>query len=67
MTNLTLTLAEPTDPNIINHYMAEFISGATATTLTMPDTIIWQNDPAIEAGKTYQISIVDNLGVIGGW
>lgn len=67
MSSLTLTLAAPTDDTIVNHYMVEFVSGATATTLTMPDSIVWQSDLAIEAGKTYQISVVDNLGVIGGW
>lgn len=67
MGSLTLTLAAPTDGTIVNHYMVEFVSGATATTLTMPDSIVWQSELAIEAGKTYQISIVDNLGVIGGW
>lgn len=65
--SLTLTLATPEDSTIVNYYMAEFVSGATATTLTMPDSIVWQSELAIEAGKTYQISIVDNLGVIGGW
>lgn len=67
MGSLTLTLAAPTDATAVNHYMVEFVSGATATTLTMPDSIVWQSELAIEAGKTYQISIVDNLGVIGGW
>lgn len=67
MASLTLTLAAPTDATAVNHYMVEFVSGATATTLTMPDSIVWQSDLAIEAGKTYQISIVDNLGLIGGW
>lgn len=65
--SLTLTLATPTDATIVNHYMVEFVSGAKDTTLTMPDSIVWQSELAIEAGKTYQISIVDNLGVIGGW
>lgn len=47
--------------------MAEFVSGSTATTLSVPDNIKWESDVTIEAGKTYQISILNNCGVIGGF
>lgn len=63
---LDITLAEPTDLSIVNEYMIEFVSGATATTLTLPNVIEWAIEPKIEANKTYQISIVDNIAVIIG-
>jgi hypothetical protein len=63
---LNITLATPSDTTILNEYMFEFISGETATTLTLPDTIKWLEEPTIEANMTYQCSIVDNVGVLLG-
>lgn len=67
MASLTLTLATPEDATIYNEYMFEFTSGSTATTLSLPSTIQWTIAPSIEANKTYQVSIVNNLGVIAGF
>ena len=64
VTSLTLTLATPADTTIYNEYMFEFVSGTTATTLSLPDTVKWVSEPNIEADKTYQCSIVNNIGVI---
>ena len=66
VTSLTFTLAVPTKTSVANYYMVQFASGTTATSLNLPDTIKWITEPNIEANKTYQISILDNLGVIGG-
>ena len=47
-----------------------FTSGATATVLTVPPTIKWANgfDPtALEANTTYEINIIDGLGVACTW
>lgn len=63
---LSLTLATPSDSTIYNEYMFEFVSGSTATTLLLPDTLKWVAEPSIEAGHTYQCSIVNNIGVIAG-
>ena len=63
---LTITLATPTNEAITNEYCFEFVSGSTATTLTVPDTIRWAQEPSIEAGKTYQVSILNKIGVIVG-
>ena len=62
---LTITLGAETD-GITNEYCFEFVSGYTATTLTVPDTIRWVQEPTIEAGKTYQVSILNQIGVIVG-
>lgn len=66
MASLSITLAEPTDTTVTNEYCFEFVSGDTETTLTVPDTIRWAYEPKIEAGKTYQVSILNQIGVIVG-
>lgn len=66
VTSLTLTLATPTDSTIVNEYMIEFTSGSTATTLSLPSSIEWAEscgNLSVEASKTYQISIVNNIGL----
>jgi hypothetical protein len=62
---LTITLATPNDTSIVNEYMVQFASGATATTLVLPDIIQWLSEPTINPNATYQLSIVNNLAVIG--
>jgi hypothetical protein len=63
--NLTITLATPTNTSIVNEYMIQFTSGNIATQLTLPDTITWMSEPIIVANATYQISIINNLAIIG--
>lgn len=63
---LTITLAEA-DPTKYNEYMIQFESGASPTTLTLPNTVSWLTEASIEANTTYQISIVNNLGIMEGW
>ena len=64
--SLTLTLGAET-PGIVNEYMFQFTSGATATQLSLPETVKWTSKPEIAANTVYQVSIVDNLAVMGGW
>lgn len=64
--SLTITLAEPAYTTITNEYCFEFVSGETATTLNVPGDIKWAQEPSIKAGKTYQVSILDRIGVICG-
>ena len=66
-TSLTITLASEIS-GIRNEYMFEFVSGATPTMLSIPETVGWMGGkaPTIEANKTYQCSIVNNIAVIGG-
>ena len=66
VTELNLTLTEITDTTQLNEFMFEFVSGSTATTLTLPNTIKWLETPTIESNKIYQCSIVDNIGVLLG-
>lgn len=66
VSTLTITLTAPTDTSVYNEYMIQFTSGSTPTTLSVPSTVKWVSEPKIEANKTYQISIVDNIGLIVG-
>lgn len=61
---LTITFAAE-ESGIENEYKFEFVSGTTPTTLSLPDSVKWSggNAPTIEASKTYQVSIVNNLAV----
>lgn len=64
VTNLNITFAEAAAKNV-NEYMFQFTSGETATTLELPSGIKWLSTPNIQPNKTYQVSIINNLGVIG--
>ena len=65
MTSLTISaLATPSDETVVNEYMIEFTSGSTATVLSLPSSIVWAETPNIEANATYQISVINNLGII---
>ena len=46
--------------------MFQFDSGTTPTSLTLPNTVSWVETPTIEASKTYQVSIVNNIALIVG-
>lgn len=65
MSSLSITLATPSDSTVLNNYMFEFTASSAGCSLTMPSGIKWQNGsaPTIESGKTYQISIINNLAV----
>lgn len=67
VSSLSLTLATPSDPTILSEYVFQFTSGSTATSLTLPSTVKWTSELTIEPNKTYQVSILENLGVIGGF
>ena len=64
--SLTLTLGEET-PGVLNEYMFQFTSGATATQLQLPEAVRWNATPEVSANTVYQVSIVDNLAIMGGW
>lgn len=53
------------DAGVLNEYLIEFTTSATGTTIILPNTIKWANGkiPSFESNTTYQISIVNNLGV----
>ena len=59
---LIIDFAEGT-PNKVNEYLFSFISGATATVLTLPSVIKWVNELTVEANKRYEISVVDKVAL----
>ena len=63
--SLQLVYKRPTE-GIANEYLFQFTSGATATTLMLPDTIKWVGGsaPIIQPNMIYQISILNNLGAV---
>lgn len=63
--SLDLSFAEE-QAGVANEYLFQFTSGATATTLTLPDSIKWANDvaPTIAENKIYQISVLKGLGSV---
>lgn len=62
--SLDLSFADE-QAGVANEYLFQFISGTNPTSLVLPDTIQWANgEPSFEANKTYQVSIVNNIGLI---
>lgn len=53
--------------NVLNEYMFEFTAGDVFASLNMPEGVVWLGGetPTFTAGKTYQVSVVNNLAVIG--
>lgn len=64
--SLTITLNSGTT-GIVNEYMFQFTSDSTATTLTVPNSVVWIKSPDIQTKKKYAVSIENNLGIIGEW
>ena len=66
VSSLEISSIEASPDDVYTEYMFEFVSGATATTLSLPAVIKFENEVVIEPNKTYQVSIVNNIGVIIG-
>ena len=66
LSTLTIKLGSVSNSNIINEYFVEFTTRSSGTTVSLPSTVKWANGetPTFEASTTYQISIVNNLGVV---
>ena len=64
LSSLTIILGREYNGNIINEYFVEFTTSSSGTTVSFPSTVKWVNGsaPTFDAGYTYQVSIVNNLG-----
>jgi len=65
--NTAFAFASATDNTIENEWMFQFTTPSTAPTITWPQAItawLGGNAPTINASKTYQVSVVNGLGVI---
>lgn len=67
MASLSITLAEPADTAVASEYHFVFQSGATATTLSLPDTIKLPSGFTVEASKIYEISILEGCLCAQSW
>jgi hypothetical protein len=57
-----------TNSEYASQYMFQFTCPAdAATTLSVPTDVLWSVAPEIKAGKTYQVSVVNNLAIITSW
>lgn len=63
--SLTIDFA-PARDGTAAEYCIEFISGETPTTLSLPASVKFPDEPTIEANMRYQISVVNDLGLIAG-
>lgn len=64
LTSLTVTLTATTE---LPQYHFDFISPATAATLTLPSTVNLPSALTVEANKRYEIDILNNYGVVQSW
>ena len=62
LTSLTIS-----NPPSIGAYSIVFTSGSTATTTTIPSTILGLESFAAEANTMYEINVLDNRAVVGSW
>lgn len=69
-TNMTLSFASGIS-GVANYYMFEVEVGSTIPTITLPSSVKWMDGydvlANLEANKTYQVSIVNNLAVGGAF
>ena len=65
VSSLDITLGAGSS-GVANHYFFQFTSGSTATTLALPDTIMYIGSNKIEKNKKYQVSILNDIAVLGG-
>lgn len=64
LTSLTITLGTTTE---IAEYHFDFLSGSTAPTLNLPQTVIMPDSFQVEANKRYEIDILNNYGTVKSW
>lgn len=63
----TLSSLTISNPPATGAYSIVFTSGATATTTTIPSTILGLESFAAEANTLYEINVLDNRAVVGKW
>lgn len=65
---IAITLNPQTDAQYVAQYLFQFTCPAeSATSLSLPVDVVWNEVPTIKAGKTYQVSILERLAIITAW
>ena len=62
LTSLTIS-----NPPATGAYSIVFTSGSTATTTTIPSTVLGLESFAAEVNTLYEINVLDNRAVVGSW
>ena len=62
-----LTSLTVSSPPVTGSYSIVFTSGSTATTTTIPATILGLENFSAEANTLYEINVLDNRAVVGSW
>lgn len=63
---LYVTFDNVEDETMYNDFMLQFETGATLPTLSFPNTIRWNIAPDLDVNVTYQISVLNDIGLIVG-
>lgn len=63
---LTITLNAPASGDLAQYHF-DFLSGSSAPTLTMPNTITMPDSFSVEASKRYEVDILNNYGAVVSW
>ena len=67
ITSLAITTLTAPSANQNAHYHFDFLSGSTAATLTLPNTVVMPSGFAVAANKRYEIDILNNYGTVMEW
>lgn len=67
MASLSVTLQAPQNTAITSEYHFVFKSGATATTLTLPEDITLPDGFTVDANKIYELSILEGMLLAQSW
>lgn len=65
MASLSITFGGEQDKEIIQEYKFRFISGATPTTLSLPESVV--GDITVDANCVVEVSIIDGYAVSQSW
>lgn len=66
LTALTLTLNAPAAGQPAQYHF-DFLSGATAPTVTLPNTVVMPSGWSVEANQRYEVDILNGYGLASGW
>lgn len=66
LTALTITLNAPASGQLAQYHF-DFLSGSTAPTLTMPNTVTMPDSFTVEANKRYEVDVLNNYGAVMAW